>query len=570
MGAVRMLLPVLRPVSGRDGHRAGGRLLVAALLRCSSPHWVFVRPQPLERRIGWGAEAVALCRAAMLRERPGAPDLLARSLVFQAQLLLHAGRYEEARAAAEESLNVPDAHASSVQTAYCHLMRALALAWLDRSDEALVTVHRSVAAYRSLTPGHADRSLGSPAAALRAHAWVLDRAGRTAESVEVYLQCVELLRELPLRQQFRLAVLHTRVLAELAGGLRVLGRFAEAVEAGSDARERVSSLAPRLYPETQVMRAQLLIDLAWCLGATEDRPRARATAEEAVSRCRNLPVGAEVPDGALLALALDCLAHHLDLVDAHTEERAVLQELVVLCERLAVAGPDAHEPRLAVTLDALARCHTRDGEGAEAVNATERSVELYRRAVGRDSGPYEPELARTLANLSVRLRLRGEFGGAVAAGDEALAITRRLAGAEGADGRSLVADRLRILGRARYRAEDDEGAAACFEEAETLLRDLMKAGDPGPYAAGLAAAQSALARALGAAADGHLAAGRTDDAAVALRRLKELTARAPLTDVHAACVATFARARDRGGEGAVRAWQRTTGEPWPTFVYRLG
>lgn len=192
---------------------------------------------------------------------------------------------------------------------------------------------------------------------------------------------------LSLWQQSLLAVLHTRVLAELAGGLRVLGRFPEAVEAGNDARERVGPLVPRLYPETQVMRAQLLIDLAWCLGATEDLPRARATAEEAVARCRDLPVDAEAPAETLLALALDCLAHHLELLDAHTEERAVREELVILCARLAIAGPEAHEPRLAVALDALARCHTRDGEGSEAVTATERSVELYRRAVGRAPAP---------------------------------------------------------------------------------------------------------------------------------------------------------------------------------------
>ncbi|WP_406457488.1 tetratricopeptide repeat protein [Streptomyces sp. NBC_00876] len=508
-----------------------------------------MRPQPLERRLAWGAEAIALCRGAELSGRPAAPDLLSRSLVLQAQLLLHAERYEEANAAAEESLNVPDAHPSSKQTAYCHLMRALALAGLDLPDDALVSARDSVAAYRTATPRHADRSLGGPATALRAHAWILGRAGRTAESVEVCLQCVGLLRELSGWQQLRLAVLHTRTPAELAGGLRVLGRFAEAVEAGDDARERVGSLTPGLYPETQVLCAQLLIDLAWCLGATGDLSAARATAEEAVSRCRILAAGAQAAGELLLVLALECLAHHLGLLDARTEERAVRGELVSPCAQLALAGPDAHEPRLADALDDLARCRTRDGEHPEAVAATERSVELYRRAVGRDPGPYEPEPARTLANLGVRLRLRGEFDGAVAAGEEALAITRRLAGAGGGADRSTVADRLMVLGRARYRAQDDEGAAACFEEAETLRRELMEAGDPGPYGAGIAAAQSALARALGAAVDGHLDAGRPDEATAALRRLKELTGRGPLSDVHATCLSTFARARDRDAEG---------------------
>lgn len=111
-----------------------------------------------------------------------------------------------------------------------------------------------------------------------------------------------------------------------------------------------------------------------------------------------------------------------------------------------------------------------------------------------------------------------------------------------------------VLGRARYRAQDDEGAAACFEEAETLRRELMEAGDPGPYGAGIAAAQSALARALGAAVDGHLDAGRPDEATAALRRLKELTGRGPLSDVHATCLSTLpARAtgtrKEQPGDG---------------------
>ncbi|MER5276414.1 hypothetical protein ABT025_11735 [Streptomyces sp. NPDC002809] len=571
MGAVRMLLPLLRAATGRDGRRPGGRLLAVALLRCASPRWTLVRPKPLERRLVWSEEAVSVGRAAVVRARPGAPGLLARSLGLHAQLLVQTDRYEEALAAAEGSLSVPESHASSRQIAFCHLMRTFALAWLDRPDEAVVAARRSVAGYRSAVPRRADRYLGSTAAALRAQAWVLGRAGRTAESVTVYFECAELMRALPLWQQARLVVLEFRVLAELTGGLRVLGRFGEAVEVGDSAGERIAPFVARLYPEARLLGAGLLIDLAWCIGVTGDLPRARATAEEAVARCRALrgnddPVVGE----SLLALALDCLAHHLDRLDAHAEERAVCEELVVIGERLAVTAPDVHEPGLAAALDSLAHCRARDGEGHAAVAAGERCVELYRRAVRRDPSLYETELARTLANLSVRLRVTGDFGGAVAAAGEALSITRRLAESGGEAQRSAVAGRLSVLGRARYGAEDDEGSAACFEEAETLLRELMAADDPGPYEDGLAAAQSGLAKALGAAADGHLDAGRADAAVTVLRRMMELTGRTTLTDVHAECVSAFARARDRDPEGVRQSWRRATGEPWPTFVYRAG
>ncbi|MFJ2089418.1 hypothetical protein ACIOEW_09115 [Streptomyces sp. NPDC087901] len=570
MGAVRMLLPLLRAAAGRDGRRPGGGLLAVALLRCSSPRWTLVRPKPLERRLVWSEEAVSVGRAAVVRARPGAPGLLARSLVLQAQLLIQASRYEEALAAAEGSISIPDSHASSSQDAFSHLMRTLALAWLGRPDEALVAARHSVAVYRSAVPRRADRHLGSTAAALRAQAWVLGRAGRTAESVTVYFECAELLRSLPLWQQARLVLLESRVLAELTGGLRVLGRFGEGVEVGDGAGERIAPFAARFHPEARLLRAGLLIELAWCLGATGDLPRARATAEEAVARCRALHGSDPAVDESLLVLALECLAHHLDRLDAHAEERAVCEELVVIGERLAVTAPDAHEPGLAVALDSLAHCHAREGEGHAAAAATERCVELYRRAVRRDPLLYETELARTLANLSIRLRVTDAFDGAVAAAGEALSITRRLAESGGEVQRSAVTDRLRILGRARYRAEDDEGAAACFEEAETLLRELMAAGNPGPHEAGLAAAQSWLAKALRAAADGHLDAGRADAAVEALRRMKELTGRTTLTDVHAACVSAFARARDRDPEGVRQAWWRATGEPWPSFVYRTG
>ncbi|WP_405902234.1 hypothetical protein OG696_04160 [Streptomyces sp. NBC_00656] len=570
MRAVRVLLPVLRPLAGRDGHGRGGMLLAAALLRCSSPHWAPRRPQPLERRLAWGAEAVALSRAAVFRARSGAPGLLARSLALHAQLLLQAGRYADALAAAEESLTAPDAHVPSQRTAFGHLVKTHALARLDRADEALVAARDSVAAYRSAVPRRVDLPLGSTAAALRAQAWVLGRAGRTAESVTVYFECAELLRALSVWRQARLVVLQTRVLAELIGGLRVLGRFGEAAAVGDDFRERVPPFVPWLYPEARLLRAALLIDLAWCLGAGGDLPGARATAEESVACCRALRVSDPAVGDSVLVLALDCLAHHLDRLDAHAEERVVSEELVRIHEQLAVTDPDEHEPGLAAALDSLARCHRRDGEGPESVAVTERGVELYRRAVGRDPLLYEGELARTLCNLSIRRRMTDDATGATAAGDEGLAITRRLAESGGEELRPLVADRLRILGRARYRAADDEGAAACFEEAETVLRELMEAGDPRAHEAGLAAAQSALAKALGAAADGHLDAGRTDEAVAALRRLRELTGRTALTDVHAGCVSAFVRSRDRDAEGTGEAWRRMTGEAWPSFVYRLG
>jgi hypothetical protein len=64
--------------------------------------------------------------------------------------------------------------------------------------------------------------------------------------------------------------------------------------------------------------------------------------------------------------------------------------------------------------------------------------------------------------------------------------------------------------------------------------------------------------------------GRPEEAVAALRALLALTRRSDATDVHARCVGTFARARAERPDDIdiVRAWERATGQPYPTFVYR--
>ncbi|MFD7899976.1 hypothetical protein [Streptomyces sp. NPDC059743] len=152
MGTARILLPPLRLLA-RVGVRAGGPLLGAALTRCLTPGWVLLRPQPLARRLAWGEEAVAIYRALTARAggRAAYRDGLARSLALYAHVLLQTGRYEDALAAADESLAVPGARASSTQTAYTLHARALALAETDRLDEALTVARDCVAAWQWAT-----------------------------------------------------------------------------------------------------------------------------------------------------------------------------------------------------------------------------------------------------------------------------------------------------------------------------------------------------------------------------------------------------------------------------------
>ncbi|MEV0041650.1 tetratricopeptide repeat protein [Streptomyces sp. NPDC050804] len=570
MGTARILLPPLRLLA-RAGVPAGRLLLGTVLTRCLTPGWVLLREQPPARRLAWGEDAVAVYRAlaAGRRGRQAHRDGLARSLALYAHALLRTGRYEDALAAADESLAVPGARVSVTQTAYTLHARAVALAETDRPDEALTAARDCVTAYRHTTPERRDRSLGSLLGALRTHAWVLGRFPRHEESVEIYLECHALLRNMSLWRLLRVQMIQARVLIELTGGLRALGRYDEAVAAGTDAREWTDGLALRLYPEILPLRAQLLTDLAWCYGATGDLPRARDTAEEAVLVCRAL---AERDQGAgerSLVLALRCLAHHLGELDTPTGERLALRELADLCTRLARTQPEVYVPVLAEALDDLAFCHRRRGAHRKAVEATEGSADAYRRAAAFDPRTYEPELARALANLSVRQRSTGRHATAVTNGRESLAITRRLAESDGDTYQPLVADRLRILARALRRTGNDTEALTCYEEAETILRRLMEHTDPRIHEAALTATCSALAATLRTTAGTHLTDGRPDKAVDALRHLLALTRRADQTDVHAACVSAFARAREQAPDEIEQAWRDATTDPFPSFVYRV-
>ncbi|ROQ77577.1 tetratricopeptide repeat protein [Streptomyces sp. CEV 2-1] len=571
MGVVRALLPVLRLAAGA-GLRPGPVLLGAALRRCSSPRTLLTPPQPLASRLEWSGEAVALFRAPATGRRSAGRHRgrLARSLALQGELLCAAGRYAEALAAVEESLAVPEARALRTPAVDRRLTLTFALAGVGRLDEALVVAREHADAYGDVATGPVGRSSGSRAQALRAYACVLEWAGRPAESADVFRQCVALIRELSPWRRLPVELLYTRTLVELTGVLRTLARFDEAIEAGEEARERTGVVLPRLNPEGLTLNARLLSDLAWCLGSTGEVDRARETATEAVAACRTMIVYDPAAGQPRLVIALRCLAHHLDRLEAHDEERVALCELAALCFQLAISSPDVYEPALAEALDGLALCHARDGEFSESVAAAERSVALYRRAAERDPAAHEPELARTLGALSTHLSRTDSGDGSVAAAREALEITRRSAEPDGQEHRSRIAQRLRLLGRALLRTGDEEEAEACFTEAETILRALMETGGRERYAAGLDAALSGLAAALGAAVDVHLDAGRATEAAAALDRIHRLTWRTGRSDVHAACVTAFARARAREPEGIRQAWQRATGEPWPTFVYRIG
>ncbi|WP_326581888.1 tetratricopeptide repeat protein [Streptomyces sp. NBC_00481] len=576
MGAVRILLPLPRTLA-RAGVGVGGPLLGAALLRCLTPGLFLLWQRPPARRLAWSAEAVAVYRALLSRGGPRRRncDGLARALVHYADALYLTDQYDDALAAADESLAVPGARMSQTQTAYALRVRTLVLAEMGRLDEALETARQCVAAYRDAVPRGRDKSLGSLAGALRIQAWVLGTMGRVEESVALYMECAALLRAMPLlKVLLRTLKVQVRVLIELTGGLRTLGRYEEAIAAGTDAQWWAADVTPWFYPDILQLRAQLLTDLAWCHWRTGDPSRARESAERAVTVCRELVERTPDIGEPRLALALQSRAYlgggravSPAAEQSDPQKLADLQELSDLCARLTVTDPGAFEPMLACALDDMAYCHGQSGAHRQAVEATERSVAVYRRAARRDPQEYEPELARTLANLVIRKRQVDVLDDTVAHAREALAITRRLAETDQDPYQSLTAQRLGILARSLRRTGDDEQALACYDEAETILRDLMET-DPGFDMGSLTAVLTDLADTLRSTAESHLTTGHFDDAVSALRRLLALTRRTDQTAVHAACLTAFAHARGSAPDEIKRAWQAGTTDPFPSFVYR--
>lgn len=556
MGLVRILLPLSR-AAARLAPGVGRPLHGAALAWCVLPRWVLLRPPPVARRTAWAEELVALHRQS------GDPDRLARALVLQGHALLLSGRYEEACAAADGSLAVPGARPPAPQSAFAGHTRAQALLFGGRPEEALEAARETVESYRR-APAWASRARrrgrSDLAGALRTHALALGVLGRTAESVTVYEECVALLRSMSVRESARARLNHPRVYAELVRGLRVLGRYEEALALGPDARETLRGTIIWVAPEIVLaLRVELLADLAACERAVGRPADGRGTAEEAVAEAHRLARRNPTVGEPQLAAALDGLVTVLDELGANEDELTALHELADVYTRL---GDD---PRLADTLDDLAHCLGRAGDHRAALKEGERALAVARRAADQGTGHREQQLAWILANLSLRQQAADAPQSAVASAREAVTLTWRLAEGDWSTYQPLTARRLRVLGQALRGTGEFTEAVACYEEAETALRELIDGG--GDHTAELALTHSRLAATLHLAAHAHLDAGRTVEAVTALRSLLALTRRSDAPDVHARCVRTFAEIRAERGDDVTAAWQRATGEPYPTFRY---
>lgn len=322
MGLVRILLPLPR-AAARWAPEKAAVLLGAGLLHGVGPGGVAQWLPSAARRLAWAEEAVAAYGSL-----PDGADGLGRAHVLRAYALLLNDRQEEACAAADAALAVPDARPSPALTAFAVHLRAQALAEAGRTQDAVTAAREAVELYRAHpAPGRGERSFGTLPGALRTYGLVLGAVGRTEESVAVYEECAALLAGMSLRESARVAVVRPRVLAELVGGLTRLARYEDALGVGPEAREAARGAVAWSAPGIVVpLRIRLLIDLARCHSATGEPTEARACAVEAVAEARK-PHGTDA-----LPTALDCLADVLGELGQTDKELSTRRELAELRE----------------------------------------------------------------------------------------------------------------------------------------------------------------------------------------------------------------------------------------------
>ncbi|MEU1475441.1 tetratricopeptide repeat protein [Streptomyces sp. NPDC005760] len=320
MGLVRILLPLPR-AAARLSPEKGGPLLGAALLHCVMPSWVLLWMPSAARRLAWAEQAVAVYGSL-----PGRTHGLSRAQALRAYALLLNHRAEEACAAADAALALPDTRLSPPLAAFVIHQRAGALAEAGRIEEAVEAARESVELYRARpAPGRRERLFGTLPGALRLYGLVLAAAGRRQESVAAYEECAALLAALSFRQSARVGLVRPRVLAELVSGLRALGRYEDALGVGPEAREAARGAISWSVPAIMLpLRVRLLVDLARCHSAVGDPAEARACAVEAVAEARK-PHGADA-----LPQALDCLADVLAQLGQTDKELSTRRELDAL------------------------------------------------------------------------------------------------------------------------------------------------------------------------------------------------------------------------------------------------
>jgi tetratricopeptide (TPR) repeat protein len=288
------------------------------------------------------AQAVALHRALVARNRPARLPGLARALSNQAIMLSKVARWEEALVASGEAvtlqreISAADPVAGRPGLASALSAYATALATSDRIAEARPLMAESLAIFRSLASSDRNAYLTDLAEAVSNHAYL---AETDEERIRLSTETIRLRRELAGQNRAVHLPWLARALNLLSGRLADVGRLGPALEAGHEAVElaRESFAANRaafLPHHAFILREQAsLLDEAGMPAA------AVALGAEAVDICREAAAANRRREASGLATALSRQADRL-LAQPMVSERQAEEAARLRAEAAALRGED--------------------------------------------------------------------------------------------------------------------------------------------------------------------------------------------------------------------------------------
>jgi tetratricopeptide (TPR) repeat protein len=369
--------------------------------------------------------AIAQARVGLVRTEGDAASLAAALTALESHLA-KLGRYEDAVAVAEESVDLYRRLARRGRGRRPDLGKALTslgkrLADLGSFKEAADAAEESAGVYRSLArrdpafePGLAEAlaSLGKRHADL----------GRYKEARAATEESVALYRSLA-KDNLALQPGLAGALTSLGVRLAQLGRWDEALAAAEESVGLYRQLAqdnPALYADL----AKGLNSLAERLGKLGRYFEALPAAKESVGLYRLLARDNEAfkPD---LAWALTSLGISLDILNHHKEARAAAEESVALYRTLARDTP-ALQPDLARALNSLGIYLAKLSRYHEALTAAQEAVGLFR-PLAQQNPAHQAFFGTSLINLTNHLERLGHHQKALASAEECVGVWRNLA-----------------------------------------------------------------------------------------------------------------------------------------------
>lgn len=402
-------------------------LLAGALTSVSADRAVLGRD---EDALGSLAEAVG-CLQQLERSEPGRWTLhLVKALTRQAVIVFRLGRHRDAQEVTATGLALArelpaDAEGLSLLAAMLHL-HGLTLRGSGRFAEALAAVEESLDVIGELADAE-DMSPTARLASLRgSRAIVLGDLGRHREAAEEYGAAAELWRELPRALGAGHPGQRSEFLCNYAAALHRVGRHDDALvaieEATSIARELVAMDPEGHAPSLANALGNRSVAL-FELGRYED---ALAAADEALGLLR--PLAERIPSVFLdrLANGLNNRSRALRGLGQHEAALAALEESLSVREMALAGAGDGGEGAawragLALTRHNHALMLASVGRYEDALRAVDAALELLRE-LSRESQVHVPLLASALLNRAGRCGDLGLREEALAAIEEAMTL----------------------------------------------------------------------------------------------------------------------------------------------------